>query len=264
MATRLSVISTRTGDAGTTGLGDGQRVPKNDARVAAMGDVDELNSVIGLWRCESLPADVDALLGRIQHDLFDLGAELCIPGHTALHETHVQGLDTALAHYNASLGKLQEFILPGGSRPAALAHLARTVCRRAERAVVTLHRQTQPEPGTAAASTGTTTGATTNDTAGAGTDNAAGHTTDNAADNAAGHTAGTGTKANTEAGCGAVHSTDTCSGVNAPVLHYLNRLSDLCFVLARHLNRQSGGGDVLWQRRSHLPANATEPSAGRR
>lgn len=190
MATRLSVISTRTGDAGTTGLGDGQRVPKDDARVAAMGDVDELNSLIGLWRCETLPADVDALLGRIQHDLFDLGAELCIPGHTALHEKHVLSLDDALAHYNASLGKLQEFILPGGSRAAAMAHMARTVCRRAERSVVALHHQLLERE----------------------------------------------------------NAPTVQEGINAPVRQYLNRLSDLCFVLARHLNRESGCSDVLWQR----------------
>lgn len=190
MATRLSVISTRTGDQGTTGLGDGQRVPKNDLRIAAMGDVDELNSVLGLWRCEPLPTDVDNLLGRIQHDLFDLGAELCIPGHTALHDTHVQSLDNALAHYNATLGKLQEFILPGGTRPAALAHLARTVCRRAERAVVALDQHTA-----------------------------------NPAD-----------------------AQQPSHGINAPVRQYLNRLSDLCFVLARHLNREAGCGDVLWKR----------------
>jgi cob(I)alamin adenosyltransferase len=219
MATRLSVISTRTGDAGITGLGDGQRVPKDDARVAAMGDVDELNSVIGLWRCETLPADVDALLGRIQHDLFDLGAELCIPGHSALHEKHVLSLDEALAHYNASLGKLQEFILPGGCRAAALAHIARTVCRRAERSVIGLHRGLLGQ----------------NHNANCGDD----------------HTEDAGSPAQTR---GTVQtqqreSTPTDQqGINAPVRQYLNRLSDLCFVLARHLNRESGCGDVLWQR----------------
>lgn len=202
MATRLSVISTRTGDEGTTGLGDGQRVPKDDARVAAMGDVDELNSVIGLWRCEALPADVDALLGRIQHDLFDLGAELCIPGHTALYDKHVLSLDEALAHYNASLGKLQEFILPGGCRAAALAHMARTLCRRAERSVVALHNGLQNP----------------NDKPGCSNDN------------------------------GQDDQPTSQQGIHAPVRQYLNRLSDLCFVLARHLNREAGCGDVLWQR----------------
>lgn len=179
MATRLSVIATRTGDQGTTGLGDGSRVDKDDARIAALGDVDELNSLIGLWRAETLPIDIDGLLSQIQHDLFDLGAELCIPGHTAMKAEHVLVLDDALAEYNATLDKLQEFILPGGSRAAALAHMARTVCRRAERAVVTLGRR---EP------------------------------------------------------------------VSEPMRQYLNRLSDLCFVLARVLNREAGVPDILWSR----------------
>ncbi|NYT84843.1 cob(I)yrinic acid a,c-diamide adenosyltransferase [Pollutimonas harenae] len=179
MATRLSVIATRTGDGGTTGLGDGSRVDKNTPRIEAMGNVDELNSVIGLLRTEALPKDIDALLSRIQNDLFDLGAELCIPGHSVITEEHVVFLDQSLAHYNAGLERLKEFILPGGSRAAALAHLARTVCRRAERSVVTVHA--------------------------------------------------------TEA-------------INKPVLQYLNRLSDLCFVLARVLNRETGQGDVLWSR----------------
>ena len=119
MSIRLSIISTRTGDDGTTGLGDGTRLPKDAPRIAALGDVDELNSVIGLWRTEPLPADVDALLRQIQNDLFDLGGELCIPGTTAITEAHVLRLDEALAHYNAGLERLAEFILPGGSRPAA-------------------------------------------------------------------------------------------------------------------------------------------------
>ncbi|WP_237173456.1 cob(I)yrinic acid a,c-diamide adenosyltransferase [Paracandidimonas lactea] len=177
MATRLSVIATRTGDKGTTGLGDGSRIDKDAPRIAALGDVDELNSMIGLWRAETLPPDIDALLGNIQHHLFDMGAELCIPGHTALKTDHVLSLDNALAHYNAELGKLQEFILPGGTRAAAIAHLARTVCRRAERTVITLGRS---EP------------------------------------------------------------------VGEVVRQYLNRLSDLCFVLARALNRAAGRSDVLW------------------
>jgi len=177
MATRLSVIATRTGDQGTTGLGNGVRVDKDAPRIVAMGDVDELNSLIGLWRSETLPQDIDGLLGQVQHDLFDLGAELCIPGHTALKAEHVVVLDQALSEYNASLGKLAEFILPGGTRAASLAHMARTVCRRAERSVVTLGRS---EP------------------------------------------------------------------VSEPVRQYLNRLSDLCFVLARALNRAEGRPDVLW------------------
>jgi cob(I)alamin adenosyltransferase len=175
MATRLSVITTRGGDKGMTGLGDGIRIAKNTPRIHALGDVDELNSTIGLWRCEDLPEAIDKLLGRIQNDLFDLGAELCIPGHVALKEEHVLFLEEALAHYNAELGKLEEFILPGGTRAASMAHIARTVCRRAERWVVELQ-------------------------------------------------------------------------ANPPVIQYLNRLSDLCFVLARALNKHAGESDVLWRR----------------
>lgn len=183
MATRLSVITTRTGDQGMTGLGDGTRIRKDSTRIAALGDVDELNSTIGLLRTEALPHAIDALLDRIQHALFDMGAELCIPGHTALTDDHVLSLENALTHYNAELGKLEEFILPGGSRAAALAHVARTVCRRVERAVIAL--------------------------------------------DADGDDAGL---------------------VNAPVRLYLNRLSDLLFVLARALNRHAGQSDVLWKR----------------
>lgn len=178
MGYRLSSIATRTGDDGTTGLGDGSRTSKDDPRVAALGDVDELNSVIGLLRAEAVSEAVDADLSHIQHHLFDLGAELCIPGHTAVSEAQVAHLDARLAHYNANLPGLQEFILPGGTRAAALAHLARTVCRRAERTVITLARD---------------------------------------------------------------------SAVQAPVRLYLNRLSDLMFVLARVLNREGDGGDVYWQ-----------------
>lgn len=180
MATRLSVITTRGGDDGTTGLGDGSRVPKDAARIVALGDVDELNSTLGLLRTEDLPADIDTVLAQIQNDLFDMGAELCIPGHVAVAERHVLFLDSTLAHYNADLGKLEEFILPGGTRAAALAHVARTVCRRAERAVINLHNDQDV--------------------------------------------------------------------VNAPVKLYLNRLSDLCFVLARALNKHAGTADVLWGR----------------
>ena len=177
MATRLSVITTRTGDTGTTGLGDGSRTDKDAPRIAALGDVDELNSTIGVLRAEPLPHAIDMLLGRVQNDLFDMGAELCIPGHKAVNNDHVLYLEEALAEHNARLGKLEEFILPGGSRPAALAHVARTVCRRAERAVITLNRS---------------------------------------------------------------------EAVNAPVIQYLNRLSDLCFVLARVLNGAADRPDVLW------------------
>ncbi|MCE2971050.1 MAG: cob(I)yrinic acid a,c-diamide adenosyltransferase [Burkholderiales bacterium] len=182
MANRLSSIATRTGDDGTTGLGDGTRVAKDDLRVDAMGHVDELNSVLGLLATEDLPAEVRADLTDIQHDLFDLGGELCIPGYTMVKEVQVARLDARLAHYNAALPRLAEFILPGGTRAAAVAHVARTVCRRAERAVVALGR-VQP--------------------------------------------------------------------VNDAPRQYLNRLSDLLFVLARVLNRAAGGADVLWQQRKN-------------
>jgi cob(I)alamin adenosyltransferase len=178
MGKRLTQIATRTGDDGTTGLGDGSRTGKDSQRIAALGDVDELNSVIGLLMAETLPQDVlDALLG-IQHDLFDLGGELCIPGFENMSERQVQRLDELLAHYNETLPRLEEFILPGGSRPAALAHVARTVARRAERAIVTLGRDESVRP--------------------------------------------------------------VCR-------QYVNRLSDLMFVLARVLNRAGGRPDVLWQ-----------------
>jgi len=185
MATRLSVITTRGGDDGTTGLGDGTRVPKDHARITALGDVDELNSVLGLLRTEALPADIDALLGSIQNQLFDLGAELCIPGHVAVSAEQVAGLDAAIAQHNADLGKLEEFILPGGSRAAGLAHVARSVCRRAERAVVALERG---------------------------------------------------------------ESSEAEAPPTGLARQYLNRLSDLCFVLARVLNRAAGTPDVLWRR----------------
>ena len=141
MANRLTVIATRAGDDGTTGLGDGSRVAKDNARVAALGDIDELNSALGVVLAEpELDADVAADLRDVQHALFDMGAELCIPGYTRLDGNHLSHLDGRLAHYNGTLPPLREFILPGGSRPAALLHVARTVCRRAERAVVALQR----------------------------------------------------------------------------------------------------------------------------
>ena len=179
MGHRLSKIYTRTGDAGTTGLGDGSRTAKNSARVAAMGDVDELNSLLGVILCEDLPADVRDLFIGIQHDLFDLGGELCIPGSALLKATQPARLEAAIDRYHADLGPLKEFILPGGTRSAALTHLARTVCRRAERMTVAL-----------------------------------------AADDA----------------------------VSDAGRQYLNRLSDLLFVLARWLNKFAGTGDVLWQK----------------
>ncbi|MFT0849444.1 cob(I)yrinic acid a,c-diamide adenosyltransferase [Achromobacter sp. F4_2707] len=187
MATRLSIITTRGGDNGTTGLGDGTRVAKHDTRIVAIGEVDELNSFVGLLRTEPLPEEIDTLLGRIQNQLFDLGAELCIPGHTAVNTEHIAGLDEAIAHYNANLGALQEFILPGGSRAAALAHVARSVCRRAERAVVAMECQ------------------------------------------------------DAEQGASVIP--------DSLVRQYLNRLSDLFFVLARAINHSLGVANVLWQRR---------------
>ena len=138
MGNRLSAIATRTGDNGTTGLGNNQRVSKNSLRVHAMGDVDELNSHIGVLLCEDMPVEVRDLLVEIQHQLFNLGGELSIPGFELLKAEAVLALDEALAHHNAALPKLQEFILPAGNRAAALAHVCRTVARRAERHVVAL------------------------------------------------------------------------------------------------------------------------------
>jgi cob(I)alamin adenosyltransferase len=180
MGHRLSKIVTRTGDAGTTGLGDGSRVAKDSARIDAIGGVDELNSAIGVLAAETLPPEVASELTAVQHDLFDLGGELSIPGHTAVTEAHVERLEAAVERHNADLGPLKEFILPGGTRSAALAHVARHVCRRAERAVV--------------------------------------------------HLAGS-------------------EPVSDHARRYLNRLSDLLFVLARVLNRAAGRDDVLWNKR---------------
>ncbi len=186
MGHRLSKIYTRTGDAGTTGLGDGERASKTAARVHAMGDVDELNSVIGVLLSETLETRLQEILLAIQHDLFDLGGEISIPGSTLLPATAVARLEAAIDNCNDNLPPLKEFILPGGSRPAALCHLARTVCRRAERAVVGLsHAET----------------------------------------------------------------------INTVLLEYLNRLSDLLFVMARTLARENGGEEVLWDR-SRLTENS--------
>lgn len=142
MGNRLTQISTRTGDSGMTGLGDGTRVEKAHDRICAMGDVDELNSQIGVLLTEEFPAAVDeamrAILNQIQHDLFDLGGEICIPGYTLLKEEQILYLDEQLGLYNEKLPALAEFILPGGTRAAAQAHVCRTVCRRAERAIVQL------------------------------------------------------------------------------------------------------------------------------
>jgi len=179
MGHRLSKIVTRTGDAGTTGLGDGTRVAKDAARVDAIGAVDELNSAIGVLLAEALPPEVAACLVDVQHDLFDLGGEVSIPGYEAVSAAHVERLEEAVERFNAPLAPLKEFVLPGGTRAAALAHVARTVCRRAERALVHLgHAET----------------------------------------------------------------------VTEPARRYLNRLSDLLFVLARTLNVAAGRADVLWQK----------------
>ena len=141
MGHRLSKITTRTGDAGETGLGDGARVAKDSARIAALGDVDELNSAIGVVLAEEVPTDVKSVLEAVQQDLLDLGGELSIPGHALLTEKQVKDLETALERWNGALPPLKEFILPGGSRAAAAGHLARTVCRRAERTLVALGRR---------------------------------------------------------------------------------------------------------------------------
>ena len=138
MGNRLTQIATRTGDAGTTGLGDNTRVSKNSLRVHAMGDVDELNSNIGVLLCEDMPAGIRSLLVEIQHQLFNLGGELSIPGYELLKPEAVLALDQALEEYNATLPRLAEFILPAGTRAASLAHVCRTVARRAERALVAL------------------------------------------------------------------------------------------------------------------------------
>ena len=136
---RLSKIVTRTGDAGTTGLGDGSRTTKDSLRIDAIGEVDELNSSIGLLLCEELPDRVRAALLDIQHDLFDLGGELCLPGMAIMKDAQVARLEELADEFNADLPMLKEFILPGGTRPAAVAHLCRTVCRRAERSMVRLN-----------------------------------------------------------------------------------------------------------------------------
>ena len=178
MGKRLTQIATRTGDNGTTGLGDNTRVSKDHLRVHAMGDVDELNSHIGLLLCVELPTGARDVLVEVQHQLFNLGGELSIPGFELLKAEAVAALDEALARYNGELPKLEEFILPAGNRAAAQAHVCRTVARRAERAVVALGTQ---DP------------------------------------------------------------------LRETPRQYLNRLSDLMFVLARVFNRMNGGDDVYWK-----------------
>src|SRR2546421_11306098 len=146
MGHRLSKITTRTGDAGETGLGDGSRVPTENPRVRALGDIDELNSAIGVLLAEELTPELRDALGEIQHALFDLGGELSIPGHALLGDAHVARLEERLEAWNADLPPLKEFILPGGTRAAAGAHLARTVCRRAERSGVALRHNDRISP----------------------------------------------------------------------------------------------------------------------
>jgi cob(I)alamin adenosyltransferase len=178
MGNRLSKIYTRTGDDGTTGLGDGSRINKDSLRVEAMGDLDELNSVIGIMMTESVPASLVSLLTQIQHDLFNVGGEICIPGYVILQQSRITELEHAIDSLNEQLTPLKEFILPGGTRTAAYCHLARTVCRRAERKLVELHRN---------------------------------------------------------------------ENVTDISLQYLNRLSDLLFVMCRIINKEAGVQDVLWK-----------------
>lgn len=178
MGNRLSRIYTRTGDDGTTGLGDGTRVAKDSARVRAYGTVDEANSTLGLLLAADLPADMRELLTAVQHQLFDLGGELCIPGHAAIDDADIERLEQHLDRYNDPLPPLKDFILPGGGEAAARCHVARTVVRRAEREAVTLSHHDSVRP---------------------------------------------------------------------QAIRYLNRLSDLLFVLARVLAREGGHGEVLWQ-----------------
>lgn len=177
MGNRLSKIYTRTGDKGTTGLGDGSRVDKDSLRVEAYGTVDELNSAVGLVLSAELPDEVRSCLTRAQHELFDLGGELCMPGTTLIPDRYVEGLEQSLDAFNGDLPPLKDFILPGGSEAASRCHLARTIARRAERRVISLaHNET----------------------------------------------------------------------VNEATIRYLNRLSDLLFVIARVLARADGGAEVIW------------------
>ena len=178
MGNRLSKIYTRTGDKGDTGLGDGSRVNKDHIRVEAFGTVDELNSIIGMVLAHEIPNSVRECFNRIQHHLFDLGGELCIPSHTAINENYITYLENTLDGFNENLPSLKEFILPSGGHATSSCHLARTVCRRAERRVVTLSKDEEISPFS---------------------------------------------------------------------VSYLNRLSDLLFVIARVLARHENGSEVLWQ-----------------
>jgi cob(I)alamin adenosyltransferase len=184
MGHRLSKIYTRTGDSGTTGLGDGTRVEKDSLRVEAYGTVDELNSQIGLVIALGVGDKISEQLLDIQHDLFDLGSELCVPGYSAINDANINTLEIILDEHNADLPALKEFILPGGNLAAATCHVARTVCRRAERIVVSLARD---------------------------------------------------------------------EDINPPVVKYLNRLSDLLFVLCRVLAHQDGQSEILWDKNRHQP-----------
>lgn len=178
MGNRVSKVYTRTGDQGTTGLGDGSRIDKDHLRIEALGTVDELNSALALVTAGPLPSAVAAILAQIQNELFDLGAELCTPGRHIISPEKVTGLEQALDTLNGNLPPLREFILPGGGTAAAACHLARAICRRAERRTLTLSRS---------------------------------------------------------------------ESVNAQALIYLNRLSDLLFVIARVLAREAGSGEIFWK-----------------
>ena len=178
MGHRLSKIYTRTGDKGNTGLGDGSRVDKDHIRVEAFGTVDELNSIIGMILSHEPPELITVCLNKVQHHLFDLGGELCIPGHAAIDESYITYLENTLDGFNEDLPMLKEFILPAGGKATSACHLARTVCRRAERRVVTLAKD---------------------------------------------------------------------ENVSAFSISYLNRLSDLLFVIARVLARHENGSEVLWK-----------------
>lgn len=178
MGNRLSKIYTRTGDGGTTGLGDGTRVAKDSLRVNAMGDVDELNAVIGLLLAEPVADSIRSCLTVVQHDLFNLGGEICMPDYALIKAERITALENQLDTYNETLTPLKEFILPGGSRASAYCHLARTVCRRAERTM---------------------------------------------------------------------HTLNNAEKLTEASLQYINRLSDLLFVLCRILNQDAGVSDVLWK-----------------
>jgi cob(I)alamin adenosyltransferase len=181
MGNRLTKIYTRTGDDGSTGLGDGTRVPKESLRVEAYGAIDETNSAVGtVLAVATLPPEIRVCLTEVQHDLFDLGGELCIPGHRMITAAYIGRLETTLDGFNDELPPLKDFILPGGGPAAAACHVARAVCRRAERRCWSLARIEEVAP---------------------------------------------------------------------DALKYLNRLSDLLFVLARVLARHEQGSEIIWRRR---------------